>query len=257
MKAKSSYCAAHKKRKPCEPCSRSAVKHRALWQTEARRQQHHESTRHNEMAWQPDELDILRKHAGSMSSYQIAALINEWRAQYGLAPRTNHACRKAAGRYGTGIMLRDIRSQYELARALSVATETVTAWCNLGLLKRGTWGTFVVFDDAEVERFLRDYPWTVDHDGILDTRLRQIHLLVTQRDPWVNTIQLAKLAGVSPRTVRTYIQSGLIDARVRPGGRGRYMVRVSEASVVAEAYERMAQATLKRLESYRLARCAA
>lgn len=203
--------------------------------------------------WTPDEDAFL---AGLVGLSEVG-LADAFRARFGFK-RTGGAIRSRMSRLGHATQQRGWTVQ-SLARLFGVTPDRVLrAWLRNGLLRGakgaparqakldGTREQWWRVADADVERFIRAYPWEYDRramrpEGEGGRRLAQVALDVARRDAYLSVDEAARTLGLPPARVASLVRSGALPARrVTPAwGTTPRGVRIAAADVGAMLRDRV------------------
>jgi hypothetical protein len=220
-------CRRHGNHMPCDRCEQRSASLRRAWTTGRRLQFHRHHMAQRESSWQPDELAILHEHAGRESGTDILTRVNAWRAEYGLPPRSLYSVYSRAHEDELYLKPGDVTPASRFARLCGVHIKTVTLWRVEGYITGRPWGPNYVYTDGELESFVRNYPWLVDTDAMRPSPLRDLHAVLTRRDPWLSFQQAVTITGLKRCCVYQLVTSGAVEVRKRPGYPGAYRIRAS------------------------------
>lgn len=216
--------------------------------------------------WTPAQNQELERLAGSRPIEEIADALE--RRFY--VRRTTAGVRIQAKRLGIslwqgGLSMRDLSGLFGVDHRV-IRRE----WIDAGHLTGRRWGGRGPndgwwFDQAEVERFIRECGWLVNLGRMpKGHRLTRLAETALRADPWiVGTEALCPLLGISKTNVKRWMLRGLIPYRRRPGAgkggvlcfRGRDVPAMREAIAQARAESRIAN--VERFTAMRRAQIAA
>lgn len=178
--------------------------------------------------WTAAEDRVLREHVGRVTLSELTALVS---AVHGRS-RTPSA---VEGRlYTLGLSKRvKAYSANQLAPILGVSGEVITLWIEAGLIAaRRTepdglkpdskrWGWWLI-EHAEVEQFLRAYPWEYDWRSMRrGHQLTGVAQVVQRREPYLTLSEFARRQRVSHRTVFRWLTDGRLPGARRITPRSR------------------------------------
>jgi hypothetical protein len=190
--------------------------------------------------WTPEEDDLLRAMAGSLTAAQIASK---------LGCRTRLAVYMRAHYLGVYIQTEDW-SLRRLRQLFGTWEPTIEhAWIGAGLLKarklepgdhcrQGEWR----IREADVEAFILDCPWAYDATLMVPQshRLAQFAARVQRRDPWVTIDEAMVYLGMSRSAVTRWCHNGVIafkrcNVGHRGGVHGTMVIRAADLPAAKEA----------------------
>ncbi len=194
-------------------------------------------------AWEPSEDAFLASLVGKCESEMAAAF--EGRFHY---RRTGHAIRARMLKLGLGTRQTGWTVQ-ALARLFGVTADRVLrAWIRPGLMAGakgepsrqakldGTREAWWRIPDAEVERFIRAYPWEYDWRTMQQgERLSMVARDVARHHSYLTTKEAGRVLGLAPDRIAALVRDGCLPAkRVTPawGTAGRE-IRIAAADLVA------------------------
>ncbi len=224
----------------CGQWSCPSCRTKVLWQQDV----YHKDRESKWWEWSELEIGRLRELAGTRRPEDIAGMLN---AEFGMA-RTVQAVQQRAVRIGISLYQEGI-SITELRRIFATSVNLIKRrWMDTGYLvarrttpqpvRGGKW----LSDPAEVERFLRDYPWTYDAQHMLPGHpFTQLAQVIQGRDRWVTLEEAAEFLGASPSRLTVWAQRGLVphQRRWHNGCRdGMLVVRAADLEGAREAIAR-------------------
>lgn len=186
--------------------------------------------------WTPAEDRVIRASVGSCTLSQITERVNA------VHNRTRRPTGVEGRIYALGLSKkRAAFSAFQLTTIMGISCEQVTMWLTSGKLKgeRGEpdgWtpgskrGGRWVIQMADVEAFLRAYPWEYEASSIQRGHpLRALAEIIQQRQRYVTLDQFARQARVSSTTVLLWIKRGVVIGaqRVTPSGPDRDPTRTT------------------------------
>ncbi len=168
--------------------------------------------------WTPEEDGLLRQLAGTMEEAEIARIISERYGTY----RTATAVHVRAVRRGISLWAKGMALGH-LVEVFGYDHRVIKRWwINTGLLSGRRWsgrgpneGWW--FEPADVETFVRRYPWAYDWKRMKPrhplTRLAEV---VNKADPWLTLQDLASYVGLNISNTARWMRRGLIPHQHRP-----------------------------------------
>lgn len=227
-------CRAHKRAKPCASCVSASVAQKRRWTAEARYKAHLDAMATRDEAYCEEEIELIRSCAGRMAAADIAVAVSKIRMHYGLSPRTKGSVHAWAERNGVSLFMDGSYSLDVVRRMLGVSSVTLEVWRERGWLTGRSWAKFWVYEDAELHRFVADYPWLLDDHRIAVASLRTTHAMANRRDPWLRARHLSKLVPMSTETLIDYLHRGYVPYHQRTGHNGAYMVQASSVPLIRD-----------------------
>jgi len=183
-------------------------------------------SRVKEPFWTPREEEYLRNNLGLVSDRNLCKHLKRTRVSIKLKAKRLH-----------------INKTLNINTARSVAficgipdSHTVMMWVRKGLLKAKRTPTETGhnrmwnIDDNSLAKMLKVQPWLAYLPDMPDSYYKRLVEREWARDPWFTREQVAKMIGIGPNYVRSYIRRGWIQAVKVPGGRHsqvRWMFRQS------------------------------
>jgi hypothetical protein len=207
--------------------------------------------------WTEAEKRRLRQLAGTTTPEAIARTLT---AEF-VVPRTVDAVKRRAellgiSLYQEGIPLRDLGGVFGTSQA-----QIKRRWIGEGLLcvrctAPGRRGNKWLFDQAEVERFIREHPWAYDAEHMRDGHpLTRLARVVQRAEPWVTLDVAARYIGLSPGYLTIWARRGLLPYRRRwhhANRDGRMMVRAADLPAIRETIvQAVAERRRRRIQASR------
>lgn len=189
--------------------------------------------------WTHEEDEALRALAGTADPSDIAAAIAQ-RTSSGYV-RTETAIvvrikRLGLSRWRIGLTLRDVERLFGVDHRL-----IVHGWVEPGYLTGGLrWQARGPYDgwlwqESDIETFLRAYPWLFDAGRMAPGRMRQLAEMTQRREPWITRQQLATTLGLSNTNLDKWFKRGVIPHRRRyVGGGWQRVVRAADVPAIAD-----------------------
>lgn len=183
--------------------------------------------------WSPDELQVLRDWIGLISYEELAERLLRTGAG---RERTPKAMKQKA--YDLGLSVR--KRHYTLSSLeplFGINDRTVRQWIANGYLREQPWngqrGSPRQIARAELERFIRTYPWLLDPSRITERRLQALAQI---QDQYLTVKEVARALHISDSYVFDLIRDGILPAQ-------RYTARqwVVRAKDIPDARERLEQ----------------
>lgn len=234
LAAPSTWCGSHRRDKPCVQCARNSERQKELWKSPERLAQHLALMEKREGHLHQEEVDIIRANAGTSDGSQITALVNSWRRENKLRPRTQDAVLACALRNGVLISWRELPTVMDVCHIFHVKRSTVHRWRRDGYVTGKPWGRGWVFTHEELEELVRKHTWLIDYQRMEKGRLRDLAEQVSRRDPWLPATVAAREVPCNRPTLMQFVQAGTIEAKRRPGRFGAVMIRASSLVEVRE-----------------------
>ena len=210
--------------------------------------------------WTREEEDRLRQLAGTVELHRVAEILT---AEFG-TPRTRNAVDVRCARLGISHWVKGM-SMTELERLFGYDHRAIARnFVDTGLLPARRWsgrgpneGWW--FEPADVERFIRSYPWLYDWTKMQrGHRLTRIAEMAHRIDPWVTMDVVARHLCLHPAPAKKWLHWGLIPHKRRPvGGGGQVVVRARDLPAIKAAIDtervRRAEAGKQRAREKRMA----
>lgn len=167
--------------------------------------------RHWHREWTAEEMDYLAESWGLLPDATVARRLG----------RTVAACKVRATRFLHLSRSQQFLTAQAVARLFGVDVHVVIRrWIRDGLLRArrsavncGGNGRMWRIDDADLERFVRRYPWHYDRTRIeWGTYWRNLANRVWARDPYLGVVEAAAQLGIHPNTLARWCREGRIVA---------------------------------------------
>lgn len=174
--------------------------------------------------------EIISKFIGLESVAEIADRCNLI-SRCNRTPSSVHQRAKRLG-YPSG---RSGWTSEDLSRVFGVTPKTTANWMKGGWLKTTTWGQYRMASEAQIRRFMNEYPWFYDYECIAKP-FYELAEKIQKDDPWLTVSQVAAMNGLERRRVRGLQESGSLPFKYRPGGdirHGFIMIRKSDTKNIA------------------------
>jgi hypothetical protein len=177
------------------------------------------TTWHNK--WTIQEDNLIRALAGIETRVEIA---HRCEAESGLR-RSDHAIENRARKLGVYTGRELWWTESDLMKVFGVGRPSVQAWVAAGQIESTPWGSSLrVFSVAQIESFMRAYPWLYDLDCMARGRFHQLAEVIQRRDPWWDTRRVIEETGIPRHMLKRLRADGLLDSRRRPGPNGGYLM---------------------------------
>lgn len=155
--------------------------------------------------WDDKQDAVLRECAGFMASAEIG---REVRRRCDVV-RSAKAVHNRAARLGLALNEPRTLALGELRNILPVDRERIRWWVATGMLAaERACARLWRFGEAEVERFMRTYPWEYDWRGVRGERWQRIAREVSVRNAWLTAEQAAVALRRDASTVRRLAERG-------------------------------------------------
>lgn len=235
MKVPRGWCRAHAWPKPCDACARVSASQRLIWQRPERRKRHIEMLAHRTKGapWTREEDAIIRRHANVLPRQEIARLCTQ---ESGVQRSAQGVSRRANEDLGIVMNEREVYALWGVGRTVAkvfgVHANTVCAWEAAGYIKSREWGKFHVYDEAEIQRFIREQPWAYDVEKMQRGPLRSLAEVIQKRQPWYRVPALAVMLGMRDDTIYAYARKGIVRSRQRNGHNGAVLIRGEDIPLI-------------------------
>lgn len=197
-------------------------------------------------SWTPEEEALLRAYGGVEPLPAIVERINA----IAVRPRTEAGVSIRAKELGVSVQWQ--RSMSETARLLGASWFAVRLWIGRGWLQAQPWrrmGRHVLMNisDADLDTFIRAYPWLVDPARMAPGRWRSLAEVERRREPCLTLTEAAKALGYrTAQGLQDWRRRGLVptveyigpasrEGRVVPLVRARAIPAIRDAIEAARA----------------------
>lgn len=183
--------------------------------------------------WSPTEDELIRTLAGIERVDEIARRCEEDSGKR----RTKQSVQRRACNLGISTA-RVLWAAGDLGKVFGVDRSTVLHWMDAGQLGSKPWGgSLHVSNQAQVEAFIREYPWLYDLDRMVG-QFKRLAEVVHKRDPWWTTVRVFRETGLTPHVLQTLRNDGALTSFRRSGPNGGTVVyRASEVTNVGALLE--------------------